>query len=102
MIVATLAGLALIILMLLKIGPSNQADNEYAGTVNEATPRLTQVPDWTIFDDVFANEPTRLATSVFGDQVRTSGAALTSDHAETSGQVMREAVPLPRPRPKLR
>ena len=102
MIVAAFAGLALIILMLLKMGMSNQADNEHAGTVKEATPSLTQVPDWTIFDDVFANEPTRLATSEFADRVRTSGAALTSDPAETSGQVMREPVPLPRPRPKLR
>ena len=102
MIVAAFAGLALIILMLLKIGMSNQAGNEHAGTVNEATSSLTQVPDWTIFDDAFANEPTRLATSEFVDRVRTSGAALTSDPAETSGQVMREAVPLPRPRPKHR
>ena len=33
---------------------------------------------------------TRLATSEFVDRVRTSGAALTPDPAETSGQVMRE------------
>ena len=102
MIVAAFAGLALIILMLLKMGMSNQAGNEHAGTVKEATPGVTHVPDWTIFDDAFANEPTRLATSEFVDRVRTSGAALTPDPAETSGQVMREPVPLPRPRPKRR
>ena len=102
LIVAAFAGLALIILLLLEMGMSNQAGNEHAGTVNEATSSLTQVPDWTIFDDVFANEPTRLATSEFVDRVRTSGAALTPDPAETSGQVMREPVPLPRPRPKRR
>jgi hypothetical protein len=102
MIVAAFAGLALIILMLLEIGTSNQADNEHAGTVKEATPSLTQVPDWTIFDDIFANEPIRLATSDFVDSVTTSGAALTPDPVETSGQVMREPVPLPRPRPRLR
>ena len=102
MIVAAFAGLALIILLLLKMGMSNQAGNEHAGTVKGATPSLTQVPDWTIFDDAFANEPTRLATSEFVDRVRTSGAALTPDPAETSGQVMREPVPLPRPRPKRR
>ena len=55
LIVAAFAGLALIILMLLKMGMGNQAGNEHAGTVKEATPSLTQVPDWTIFDDVFAN-----------------------------------------------
>ena len=76
MIVAAFAGLALIILMLLKSGMGNQAGNEHAGTVKGATPSVAQVPDWTIFDDAFANKPTRLATSQFVDRVRTSGAAL--------------------------
>ena len=101
LIVAAFAGLALIIL-LLKMGMSDQAGNEHAGSVKGTTSSLTQVPDWTIFDDAFANQPTRLATSEFVDRVRTSGAALTSDRAETTGQVMREPVPLPRPRPKRR
>jgi hypothetical protein len=101
LIFAAFAGFALIIL-LLKMGMSDQAGNEHAGTVKEATPSLTQVPDWTIFDDLFANESTRLATSVFVDRVRTSGAALAPDPVETSGQAMREAMPLPRPRPKRR
>jgi hypothetical protein len=92
----------LIILMLLEMGMSDQAGGEHAGTVKEATPSLTQVPDWTIFDDVFAKVPTRLATTEFVDGVRTSGAALTADPTETSGQAMREPVPLPRPRPRLR
>jgi hypothetical protein len=100
MIVAAFAGLALTILMLLKMGTSNQAGNEHAGTMKEATPSTTPAPDWTIFDDAFGKEPTRLATSEFVDRVRTSGAALTADPVETSEQVMREAVPLPRPRPK--
>ena len=77
LIVAAFAGLALISLMLLEMGMSNQAGNEHAGTVNGTTLSLSQVPDWTIFDNVFANEPTRLATSEFVDRVRTSGAALT-------------------------
>jgi hypothetical protein len=102
LIVAALVGLALIILILLKIFMSTQAGNEHAGMVKEATPSPTHVPDWTIFDDAFANEPSRLATWEFVHRVRTSGAALTSDPDETSGQVMREAVPLPRPRPKHR
>jgi hypothetical protein len=101
LIVPAFAGLALIIL-LLKMGMSNQSGNEHAGTVKGATSSLTQVPDWTIFDDAFANQPTGLATSEFVDRVRTSGAALTPDPAETSGQVMREPVTLPRPRPKRR
>ena len=91
LIAAAFAGLALISLMLLEMGMSNQAGNEHAGTVNGTTLSLSQVPDWTIFDNVFANEPTRLATSEFVDRVRTSGAALTPDPAEPSGQVMREA-----------
>jgi hypothetical protein len=102
MIVAAFAGLALIILVLFKMGMSNQAGNEHAGTVKGATPSVAQVPDWTIFDDAFANESARLATSEFVDRIRTSGAALTPDPAETSRQVMREPVPLPRPRPKHR
>jgi hypothetical protein len=48
---------------------------------------VIQVPDWTIFDHAFANEPTRLTTSEFVDRVRTSSAALTPDSAETTGQV---------------
>jgi hypothetical protein len=94
---AAIAGFALIAL-LVEMGMSNQAGNEHAGTVNEATP---SAPDWTIFDDVFANEPTRHATSELVHRARTSAAALTPD-AETSGEVMREPVPLPRPRPRLR
>ena len=101
LIVAAFVGLTLIIL-LLQMGMSNQVDNEHAGTVKEATSSPPQAPDWTIFDDAFAKVPTRLATSEFVDGVRTSGAALTADPTETSGQVMRELVPLPRPRPKLR
>ena len=98
---AAFAGLALIILFL-KMGMSDQADSEHAGSRNVTTSGRTQAPDWTIFDDIFANEPIRLATSDFVDSVTTSGAALTPDPVETSGQVMREPVPLPRPRPRLR
>ena len=101
LIVAAFAGLALII-VLAKMGMRNQAGNEHAGTVKGATPSVIQVPDWTIFDHAFANEPIRLTTSEFVDRVRTSGAALTPDPAETTGQMMREPVPLPRPRPKRR
>jgi hypothetical protein len=101
LIVAAFAGLALIILFL-KMGMSDQAGNEHAGSVKVSTSSLTQVPDWTIFDDAFANQPTRLATSEFVDRIRTSGAALTTDPAETTGKVLREPVPLPRPRPKRR
>ena len=99
---AAIAAFALIILMLLQMAISNHAGDEQAGTVKEATPSLTQVPDWSIFDEIFANEPIRLATSEFGDGVRTSAAALIPDPAEPSGRVMREPVPLPRPRPKRR
>jgi hypothetical protein len=95
------AGLALIILFS-KMGMSDQAGNEHAGSVKVTTSSLTHVPDWTIFDDAFANQPTRLTTSEFVDRVRTSGAALTADPSETTGQVMREPAPLPRPRPKRR
>ena len=102
LIVATFAGLALMIVLFLEMGMSDQARIEHAGSVKESHSSLTQIPDWTIFDDAFANDPTRLATSEFVDRVRTSSAALTSDRAETTGQVMREPVPLPRPRPKRR
>jgi hypothetical protein len=99
---AAFAGLALIIL-LSKMGMSNQTGDEHAGSVkNGATSSLTQVPDWTIFDDAFANQPTRRATSEFEDRVRTSDAASTPDPTETTGRVMREPVPLPRPRPTHR
>jgi hypothetical protein len=97
---AAFAGVALIIL-LSKMGMSSQASKEHAGSVKGATSSLTQVPDWTIFDDEFANQPTRRATSEFVDRVRTSGTAST-DPAETTGRVIREPVPLPRPRPKRR
>jgi hypothetical protein len=102
LIVATFAGLALMIVLFLKMGMSDRAGIELAGSVKASHSSPTRIPDWTIFDDAFANDPTRLATSKFVDQVRTSGAALTSDSAETTGQVMREPVPLPRPRPKRR
>jgi hypothetical protein len=101
LIVAALAGLALII-VLAKMGISDQAGDERAGTVKGATSSQAPAPDWTIFDDAFANQPTHLATAEIVDRVRTSGAALTPDPAETTGQLMREPVPLPRPRPKRR
>ena len=44
MIVAAFAGLALIILMLLKMGMGNQVGIEHAGTVKGATPSVAQVP----------------------------------------------------------
>jgi hypothetical protein len=102
LMVVAFVGLVLTILILLKMGASNQASNEHVGTVQRTTSSPTQAPDWTIFDDAFAKVPTRLATSEFADRVRTSGAALTPEPAETSGQVIRELVPLPRPRPRLR
>ena len=98
---AAFAGLALIILFL-KMGMSDQAGGEHAGSRNVTTSGRTQAPDWTIFDDAFAKQPTRLATSEFLGRVKTSGAALTTDPAETTGQVIMESVPLPRPRPKHR
>ena len=101
LIVAALVGVALIIL-LLQMGMSNQVHNEHAGMVKEATPSPTHVPDWTIFDEAFSTQYSPLATWEFVDRVRTSGGVLTRDSAETSGQVMRESVPLPRPRPRLR
>ena len=100
MIVAAFAGFALIILLLFEIGTGNQGVNEHVGMLNEGVPNVIQVPDWTIFDDVSGNEPTHLATSEFVDRVRTSGTTLTPDPSETFGRVMRELVPLPRPRPK--
>jgi hypothetical protein len=102
LIVAAFAGLAVIILMLFKMSASNQAGNEHAGTVEGDASSLTQVPDWTIFDDIVAKDSTRLAAPEIVDPVRISGGALGPDAAETFGQVMREAVPLPRPRPKHR
>jgi hypothetical protein len=98
---AAFAGLALIILFL-KMGMSDQAGSEHAGSRNVSTSGRTQAPDWTIFDDAFAKQPTRPATSEFLGRVKTSGAALTTDPAETTGQVIMESVPLPRPRPKHR
>jgi hypothetical protein len=93
--------LALIILFF-KMGMSDQAGSEHAGSRNVTTSGRTQGPDWTIFDDAFVKQPTRLATSEFLGRVKTSGAALTTDPVETTGQVITESVPLPRPRPKHR
>jgi hypothetical protein len=98
---ATFAVLVLIIL-LLKTSMSSKEGGADTVSVKEATSSQTQVPDWTIFNDEFANHPTHRATSESVDTVRTSGTAPTPDSAETTGRVMREAVPLPRPRPKRR
>jgi hypothetical protein len=101
LVAAAIAGLALI-LVLVEMGMSNQAGSEHTGTASESTLRPPPPPDWTIFDDAFAIQPTNPPASDFAERIRTSGATLIPDHAETFGQVSREPVPLPRPRPKRR
>jgi hypothetical protein len=98
LVAATVAGLALIVL-LVEMGMSNQVGNEHTTTGVGTT---SSPPDWTVFDDAFAIQPTSPPASELADRVRTSGATAMSDRAETSGQVLREPVPLPRPRPKPR
>ena len=101
LVAAPIAGLALI-LVLVEIGMSNQVGNEHTTTSIGAISSLPPAPDWTVFDDAFANQPASPPASELVDRLRTSGATLIPDHAETSGQVLREPVPLPRPRPKRR
>ena len=101
LVAATVAGLALIVL-LVEMGMSNQVGNEHTTTGVGTTSSPTPAPDWTVFDDAFAIQPTSPPASELADRVRTSGATAMSDRAETSGQVLREPVPLPRPRPKPR
>ena len=101
LVAATVAGLALIVL-LVEMGMSNQVGNEHTITGVGTTSSPTPAPDWTVFDDAFAIQPTSPPASELADRVRTSGATAMSDRAETSGQVLREPVPLPRPRPKPR
>ena len=86
LIVATFAGLALMIVLFLEMGMSDQAGIEHAGSVKESHSSLTQIPDWTIFDDAFANDPTRLATSEFVDRVRGSSSSIpaTTTHASAT------------------
>ena len=101
LVAATVAGLALIVL-LVEMGMSNQVGNEHTTTGVGTTSSSTPAPDWTVFDDAFAIQPTSPPASELADRVRTSGATAMWDRAETSGQVLREPVPLPRPRPKPR
>ena len=101
LIAAAIAGLALIF-VLRETSVRDELGNEHTGTAKGATSSPNPAPDWTVFEDAFANQPTSPAASEFVDRLRTSGATLIPDHAETSGQVLREPVPLPRPRPKPR
>ena len=101
LVAATVAGLALIVL-LVEMGMSNQVGNEHTTTGVGTTSSPTPAPNWTVFDDAFAIQPTSPPASELADRVRTSGATAMWDRAETSGQVLREPVPLPRPRPKPR
>jgi hypothetical protein len=101
LVTATVAGLALIVL-LVEMDMSNQVGNEHTTTGVGATSSPSPSPDWTVFDDAFAIQPTSPLASEFADRVRTSGATAMSDRAETSAQVLREPVPLPRARPKPR
>jgi hypothetical protein len=101
LVAAAIAGLALI-LVFGEMGMSNQVGNEHITTGIGATSTLPPAPDWTVFDDAFAIQPASPPASEFLDRLRTSGATLIPDHADTSGQVLSEPVPLPRPRPKRR
>jgi hypothetical protein len=98
-VAAGVVGLTLII-VLLEISMRNELAKEHAGTGISAAPILSTSPERTAFDDAFAIQPTIPAGSEFVDRVRTSGA--TPIPEGTFGQVSREPVPLPRPRPKHR
>jgi hypothetical protein len=101
LIAAAIVGLALIVLVV-EMGMGNQVGKEHTGTAIGATSSPTPPPDWTVFDDALATQPASPAAWEFVDRLRTSGSTLIPDHAETSGQVLREPVPLPRRRPKPR
>ena len=87
-----------LILLLLEISLRMELAKEASDAAKDVIPAPSAGPRRLEFGDAFPIQPTTPTSLQSVDQLGAPEAAPTSDYAQTFGQVIREPVPLPRPR----
>jgi hypothetical protein len=97
-VAAWLIAPALILLLLLEISLRMELAKEASDAAKDVIPAPSAGPRRLEFGEAFPIQLTTPTSLQSVDQLGAPEAAPTSDYAQTFGQVIREPVPLPRPR----